>query len=201
MSPKMAFTTNYVPTVLDPSSERRLLYVVLSDYYHVRTDENDYLESRTVSDDFGKNILPPNSTEEEWNADLNFMLQCEKFYLSVCQESIKVQPPMKNILIRKNMSVMGDNFMEWATEYFSPDSGHLDCYLVKDEVYEDCRTKTNMKLLTAIAFWKKLKAFVSITPWIAELNPIDLCNDGNRIKEKDGERRYLIYLRTVDAPF
>lgn len=46
-----------------------------------------------------------------------------------------------------------------------------------------------------------MKAFVSITPWIAELNPIDLCNDGNRIKEKDGERRYLIYLRTVDAPF
>ena len=201
VSPKMAFTTNYVPVVLDPSSERRLIYVVLSDYYHQCTDENDYLESRAVSDDFGKNILPPNSTDGEWNADLNFMLQCEKFYLSLCQENVKIQPPMKNILIRKNMSVMGDNFMEWATEFFSPDSAHLDCYLVKDEVYEDCRTKTNMKLLTAIAFWKKLKAFVAVTPGIAELNPSDLCNDGNRIKEKDGERRYLIYLRTVDAAF
>jgi len=201
VSPKMAFTTNYVPMTFDPSSDRRLLYVVVSDYYHQRTDENDYLESRAVSDDFGKNILPPNSTEEEWNADLNFMLQCEKFYLSMRQENVKIQPPMKNIIIRKNMSLMGDNFMEWATEYFSPDSGHLDCYLVKDEVYEDCRTRTNMKLLTAIAFWKKLKAFVAISPRIAGLNPSDLCNDGNRIKEKDGERRYLIYVRTVDAPF
>lgn len=201
VSPKMAFTTNYVPTTLDPSSARRMLYVVCSDYYHQRTDENDYLESRAVSDDFGKNILPPNYTDEEWNADLNFMLQCLKFYLSVCQENIKIMPPMRNIMVRKNMSLMGDNFMEWATEYFSQDSGHLDCYLVKDEVYEDCRTKTNMKQLTPHSFSKKLKAFVAVTPEIAELNPPDLCNDGNRIKEKDGERRYLIYVRTVDAPF
>ena len=98
VSPKMGFSTNYVPLNFDPSSQRRMLYMVFSDYYHQKTEENDYLETRKVSSDFGKNILPPYATEDEWNADLNFLLQCLRFYLSVAQENIMIVPPMNNII-------------------------------------------------------------------------------------------------------
>ena len=56
-SPKIGFTTNFVPVDFDPSTEGRLLYMVFSDYYHQRTPDNDYLETRSIRDDFGKNLL------------------------------------------------------------------------------------------------------------------------------------------------
>lgn len=56
-SPKFAFTSNYVPKDFDPSSRQRMLYVVFSDYYHQRTEENDYLETRQIRDDFNKDLL------------------------------------------------------------------------------------------------------------------------------------------------
>ena len=92
-SPKIAFTTNYVPADFDPSSEARLLYMVFSDYYHQKTEDNDYLESRSIRDDFGKDLFSKTYSEEEWNQDLNFILQCVKFYLSVSGEPVKLLPP------------------------------------------------------------------------------------------------------------
>ena len=40
-APKFAFTTNYVPTDFNSSTEARMLYLVYSDYYHQMTSEND----------------------------------------------------------------------------------------------------------------------------------------------------------------
>ncbi len=198
VSPKMGFSTNYVPLNFDASSQRRMLYMVFSDYYHQKTEENDYYETRKVSNDFGKNILPPYATEDEWNADLNFLLQCLRFYLSVAQENIMIVPPMNNIVIRKNMAVAGDNFMEWASDYFSQDSGHLDKKLVKDEVYFICKHSTNNNFLTPHTFTKKLKAFVAVADWIAELNPKDQQNKDGRIKSNGVDH---IYLRSKNPPF
>lgn len=82
-SPKIAFTTNYVPADFDPSSEARLIYMVFSDYYHQKTEDNDYLESRSIRDDFNKNLYDEAYTEDEWNADINFMMQCCSWYLSL----------------------------------------------------------------------------------------------------------------------
>lgn len=92
-SPKLAFTTNYVPTDFDPSSEARSLYMVFSDWYHQKTEENDYYDNRSIRDDFGKTLYAYDYTEEEWNADLNFWLQCCQFYLSVMDSGVKPQPP------------------------------------------------------------------------------------------------------------
>lgn len=198
VSPKMCFTTNYVPSNIDASSARRMLYMVFSDYYHQKTEENDYLETRKVSSDFGKNILPPHSTEDEWNADVNFLLQCLRFYLSVSQENVMITPPMANIIVRKNMAVMGDNFMEWASGYFSEDSCRLNVKLEKDIVFNDCLTDINNNKMTPHTFTRKLKAFVAVADWIEELNPKDLQNKDGRIKS-DGKE--YIFLRTKDAPF
>ena len=88
-SPKMAFTTNYVPKDFDPSSKARSLYMVFSDWYHERNEENGYRETRTIRDDFGKTLYAYDYSEEEWNNDLNFWMQCCRFYLSVKDSGLK----------------------------------------------------------------------------------------------------------------
>ena len=109
-----------------------------------------------------------------------------------------IMPPMANIITRKNMAVMGDNFMDWASGYFSEDSGRLNVKLEKDKVYSDCISDINATKMTPHTFKKKLKAFVAVSDWIEELNPLELQNKDGRIKS-DGKE--YIYLRTKDAPF
>ena len=201
----MAFTTNYVPSSFDPSNVRRLLFMVFSDYYHQKTEDNDYLETRSVSDDFGKNLLPPEATYEEWNADINFLLQCERFYLSVCQENIMILPPMKNIITRRSLTAMGDTFYEWASSYFAIDSGRLNTLIPRDEAYKACKEYTNMTNMVSTTFKKKLEHFVKVTAWIDELNPLDKCNgDENKQRRriKTNGVEYIYLSSTVDGvPF
>ena len=185
-SPKIAFTTNYVPADFDPSSEARLLYMVFSDYYHQKTEDNDYLETRSIRDDFGKDLFSKTYSEEEWNQDLNFMLQCVKFYLSVSNEPVKLLPPMANIIFRKHKQDMGANFEDWAQVYFSQDSGRLDTFLPRAKVFEDFKANGGrVQGMTPQTFLRKLKAFVLLCPWIDELNPKHLQNSSGRIVRRE----------------
>ena len=183
-SPKLAFTTNYVPTDFDPSSEARSLYMVFSDWYHQKTEENDYYDNRSIRDDFGKTLYAYDYTEEEWNADLNFWLQCCQFYLSVMDSGVKPQPPMENIIRRKYKADMGTNFEDWANGYFSMEGEHLDEYLERDVVFSDYARYANVNRITMQSFTKKMKAFCEFCPWIEEMNPKDLLNSSGRIQRK-----------------
>lgn len=184
-SPKIAFTTNYVPADFDPSSEARLLYMVFSDYYHQRTEDNDYLESRSIRDDFGKDLFTKTYSPQEWNADLNCILQCVRFYLSVSGEPIKLLPPMGNIIHRKYKADMGANFEDWANGYFSEESGRLDTFLVRDKAFTDYKIQSGSSKLTMQGFTKKLRSFVELCPWIEELNPKDYQNSSGRIIRRE----------------
>ena len=203
-SPKMAFTTNYVPSNFDPSSEARSLYMVFSDWYHQKTEENDYVETRTIRDDFGKTLYAYDYTEEEWNADLNFWLQCCQFYLGVMDSGIKPQPPMDNIVRRKYKADMGSNFEDWANGYFSLEGEHLNVMLERDVVFSDYTKYANINRITMQSFTKKLKAFCEYTPWIEALNPRDVQNSSGRIQRKvkdiGGEYKVkdMIYVRSND---
>lgn len=181
VSPKIAFTTNYVPADFDPSSEARLIYMVFSDYYHQKTENNDYKESRSIRDDFGKDLYSQSYTNEEWNADINFFMQCCEFYLSISESALKILPPMDNIIRRKYKADMGMNFEDWANSYLSVESGHLDKFIVRKAAFEDFRMFCNSKNLTMQTFSRKLKSFVALCPYISELNPKDYCNSSNRI--------------------
>lgn len=183
-SPKLAFTTNYVPTDFDPSSEARSLYMVFSDWYHQKTEENDYYDNRSIRDDFGKTLYAYDYTEEEWNADLNFWLQCCQFYLSVMDSGVKPHPPMENIIRRKYKADMGTNFEDWANGYFSMEGEHLDEYLERDVVFSDYARYANVNRITMQSFTKKMKAFCEFCPWIEEMNPKDLLNSSGRIQRK-----------------
>jgi hypothetical protein len=202
-SPKIAFTTNYVPSDFDPSSEARLLYMVFSDYYHQKTEDNDYLETRSIRDDFGKDLYGRGYSEEEWNNDLNFWLQCCRFYLSLSTEPIKILPPMLNIVKRKFKADMGANFEDWAYGYFSKDGDNLDKFLQRDTVLQDYIMYSKMNKITMQSFTRKLKAFVQLCPWISELNPQDLCNSSGRIQQAIEvtpglkKTKDMIYLRSV----
>lgn len=199
-SPKLAFTTNYVPTNFDPSTDARLLYLAFSDYYHQKTEENDYLETRSIRDDFGKDLYSQDYSEDEWNADCNFLMRCTEFYLSVAGENLKIQPPMGNIMKRKLMSDMVGEFSEWADTYFSPESGHLDTFVEKDVAMADFMKQYNVKGLSSARFTKSLRAYATLHSDKVELNPEILQNSSGRIIRKvDGTARIMIYMRTANS--
>ncbi|MBQ6203628.1 MAG: hypothetical protein IJK46_05985 [Prevotella sp.] len=175
-SPKFAFTTNFVPKIFDGSSERRMLYMVNSDYYHSMTSEdNQYHETRTIRDDFDRELLGDTYPEEDWNADYNLMLQCVQFYMRQVQAGVKIQPPMDNILLRSSRLAMADKFTEWAQEYFGPRSGHLNTLIKRDDAIDDFRVKCNMKDITTNAFFRKMRAFVNWCSYVECFNPDEYC--------------------------
>lgn len=202
-SPKIAFSTNYVPTEFNQSTEGRLIYMVFSDYYHQKTEENDYLENRSIFDDFGKSLYDESYSEDEWNADINFLIQCCSWYLTLLGEPEKIQSPMRNIMIRKHKADMGANFEEWANSYFAPESGRLNTFIVRERAYYDFKTFSGVTKVTTQSVTKKLKAFVTLCPWIEELNPECYCNASGRILRRDEKSQdqgpvEMIYLKAVD---
>lgn len=207
-SPKFAFTTNYVPKEFDPSTVRRMIFVVFSDYYHTATPQNDYLETRTIATDFKKNLFSESYSEPEWQADINFFLQCVRFYLSVAKIDVKIEPRIKSIIYRQHLREVSNNFREWAEVYFSErcDSGggeHLDCEVFREDAMNDCIRVTNNGRMTPQSFKKQLESFCYTCEWIAEINPEEMCNSGKRIVRRrenpvthKSETKEVIYIRS-----
>ena len=205
-APKFAFTTNYVPKEFNGSTVRRSLYVVMSDYYHQRSEENDYNETPTIRDDFNKDLFGTQYTEDEWTADINFIIQCVRFYLSVAPLNIKIEPRMGNIIYRKYLRDMSDNFRDWAEQYFAEGGDHLDRAIIRQDAYEDYKRFSGAGKTTMQGFTKALKGFCFTCGYIDELNPADQCNSGGgaRILKRiadpfTGKMKStdMIYLRTV----
>lgn len=89
---------------------------------------------------------------------------------------------MSNMERRRLKANMGANFEDWANGYFSRESGHLDDYVPRDEVFNDYQRYSNVSRITMQSFTKKLKAFCKLCPWVDCLNPPELCNSGGRIQ-------------------
>lgn len=100
-------------------------------------------------------------SEDEWNADLNFWLQCCRVYMSLKDTGIKPQPPMANMTIRHLKASMGANFEDWAEGYFSPESGHLDTYLARDDVLMSIRDFQTSAALPCRRLLSASRRFVS----------------------------------------
>ena len=200
-SPKFVFTTNYVPKDFSPSSRQRLLFLTFGDYYHAIAETNDYIENRGVRDDFGKDLMSSVYTEREWEADINFILQCTQFYLSVSRKNIKIEPNIDNIIFRKHLHDMSDSFKDWAETYFSRGSDHLDVMVSRAEAFEDYKRASGVKTTPMASFTKALKGFCYTCPYIDELNPKEYHNSGNRILKRidvDGVKKQveMLYIRT-----
>lgn len=194
-SPKFCFTSNYMLKNPDPSTLRRILFTVFSDYYHEKTENSSYRETRKIADDFGKQLFDEYN-EEEWNNDLNFFAQCLQFYLSVPSPK-KINPPMQNVILRNLLAEMGETFKDWAEVYFSPTGEAVDTLVKRDEALSDFIQKTNSLRWTTNKFTKALKAFCAYYDYT--YNPNDLLNSQGRIMRKiDNKTTDMIYIQTKE---
>ena len=203
-APKFVISSNFTIRDMDPSTARRLLLAVFSDYYHYNKD-GEYREERQVSDDFGGRNLFKDFTDPEWNAYYNFAAQCLQFFLA---HSKKVDPPMDNVTKRSLQAEMGDAFIGWAEAFFKTEvteleeTGeykYLDSYFSKEMAFDDFVKATKQNKWSSTKFKKALKAFCQLHGYI--LNPKDLQNSGNRIVQKIGDKtQEVIFIRTVETP-
>lgn len=98
---------------------------------------------------------------------------------------------------------MGANFEDWAEGYFSEESGHLNTYIARDEVFNEYQRFSNVSRITMQAFTKRLKAFCKLCPWIDCMNPPELCNAGGRIQRavqitpELRKTKDMLYIRSV----
>lgn len=162
--PKFCLTSNYMLRNLDPSTERRLLYTVFSDYYHYSRD-GEYRRSWSPRDDFGKNLFQDFNTDD-WNHFLNTCARCVQLYLN----HDKIDPPMDSVTQRNLQTEMGDVFKDWADVYFSPMSGTLNKELPRHEVETAFKERTGIKM-TPARFKKALKAWCKYYGYL--FNPPD----------------------------
>jgi len=181
---KMAWLTNF-SMITDPSTARRILYTVFSDYYHMQGENGEYNESREPKDDFGKNLFTQ-FTDDEWNDFFNTMARCLQFFLST-QE--KIEPPMDNVEKRNLQSEMGENFESWASVYFSEQSGNIDRLVVKEEAFIEFEETHKSSKWSPQRFARALRAFCRFNHFV--YNPAELINtkDKKRIIQNVTERR------------
>lgn len=186
--PKFTLTSNFTLRKLDPSTERRLLYMVFSDYYHFSKD-GEYEESRSPYDEFGKNLFQ-DFTEKEWNNFFNVMAHCLKTYLSFP----KIDPPMENVRQRNLLTQMTAVFKEWADVYFS--EMRLDEKVPKKPAFDDFKINaTKHASWTANRFKKALQAWCDYYNFT--MNPTEMCNNNGRIIERNGtETEEMIFIQT-----
>jgi len=179
---KFAATSNFRPRDLDPSTERRLLYAAYSDYYHNHGETDDYLETRRVSDDFGKNLFD-DFDDKEWLLFFNTMAQCLRFYLSADE---KINPPMDSVRQSNLISAIGQDFHSWADVFFAPDNGTLDRCVIKEYAFEDFRRRKK-SVWKMNRFTKSMKAWCKLNGYT--YGPKELIDKSGRIIRKAPDRK------------
>jgi len=180
-SPKLVFTTNYGVRNNDASTERRLLYVAFSDYYHPELP-GKYSEERKPTHDFGKELFTE-FNDAEWNLFINTMAHCLQWYFKL---NFKCQPPMNNVIKRNLQETMGSAFHDWADLYFGPKSGRLDEFVSRGEAFQDFLKNSNNKGFSPQRFKTCLEAWCQYNNYV--FNPTDLHNSGKRITRKAHKR-------------
>ncbi len=177
-SPKMVAATNWVVKDESPSIQRRQWPITFSDYYHHRTRQNDYLEERHVSDTFGQDLFGPEYAEDDWVRDLNLMMQCVQFYLSLPKGQRKVMPPMRVIEQRIDQALMGVRFVEVADSLLDVGSELLDKNVSQASMMA-AFAKQKYEASSKTTFTQKLKAYCHSKGYV--LNPARVTH-----KPKDG---------------
>lgn len=189
--PKTAITSNFTPNELSPTVLRRLLFTVFGDYYH-HENNGEYNETRTVRDDFGKNLFD-DFTPEEWNLFFNFMATCLKTYLNFD----KIEPPMKNVNIRALQNLMGMPFLTWADVYFDEQANTRDAFIITKIAMDDFMSQTGIKGWSTQAFNARLEYYCKYKGLV--YNPAEVKNKDGRIVKSlpvhhfdTREKRYVL---------
>lgn len=211
-SPYTAISSNFPWKGDDRSTLRRLIPVVFGDYYHEQGQDGEYNETRKVSTDFGgQNLFGHDYTEEDWNADYNFMINCLQFYLAN-QDSIYL-PPLERVMERVRNSMMGDTFKNWADVYFAQDkdnpSDKLDHILIRQTVYEDyCselgktgKSKSSQSFKAALKIYCRERGWIFCPPQMLGYNEKEGRSTKNLLMGSKRKSMELFYIQTsTDFP-
>ena len=159
-SPKFAFSSNFPPPNLDPSTMRRFLFLLFSDYYHHKSEDNDYKQTRTIADDFdGRDICTGEYSPEDWSADYNFFLDCLQYYLLQVSLGRKIEPDMEGLFKRVHERAMGPQLRDWADVYLSPSAGNLNRRISKTDVLDNYREQSGNYKMSSCRFKKLLRIY------------------------------------------
>ena len=104
------------------------------------------------------------------------MLQCLQFFLA--NQHAPVLSPIENLQINTLKASIGDNFMEWADEYFSDEN--LNREILKKEMYDDYRNVVGKMAVQIKNFKKNIALFCQLKGYV--FNPQELCNSQGYIK-------------------
>lgn len=193
-APNIVFTSNYPIPNNDSSTMARILFVAFSDYYHIASSDNGYKEDRKVNHEVG-DLFDADYKEEEYNADINFFIDCLQFYLC-CQARNwpAINPPMESIQKRILHDKMGKPFLAWAREFFDRQGRFIDNPIIRQAAYQDyCDSIERHQEKKGKQGWMDaVKAYIEYCDDLECLNP-----DGHPRKQKDGRIQYNIQWRGV----
>lgn len=216
-SGKMMVSYNYSWPNTDASTLRRLLNCAVSDYYHEKTKQNDYRESRSPYTKFNRRLYD-DFTREEWNKFFNLFAYC----IQMQYRFFKIQPTMTNLDKQQYRRIMAsglgkeEEFFKWANTYFTkctespkPDispehTGYFDIMIPKlkaFEVFKKTLTQKQQADYKANKFKSHVEAWCNYYGYA--LNPANLINDrlNNRITRTiDGTSVECLYISTANAP-
>lgn len=213
IAPKIALTRNFGLRNLVRATLRRILFITTSDYYHPLS--HGYNEERRVSHDFGHDLFAWPKDSKQPSIHFAYLLQCLQFYLK--HRSNEILSPSGNIDINNMHAAIGDQFKDWADNYFvetiqdpeDPDNpeakilGTLNEYVLRANMQESYAKVAGKYAKTSRNFKESLKLYCKLRGW--ELNPKDLCDENGHIKrpitDKNGKRQNLehFFIRTKDA--
>jgi hypothetical protein len=213
-SGKLLISSNYELLNVEPSAIRRILNCAVSDYYHEKTKNNDYHESRSPLTKFGRSLYA-DFTDEEWVKFYNLICYC----IQLQHRFFKIQPPMVNLERRQLRRAMAtglgkeEEFLNWASDYcikypgtdkpeISPDNhAYLNTYFVRNTAFLNFKTTLTRKQADeykANKFKTHLRAWCEYKGY--ELNPDRYCTDkdNNRIVlTRDNDSKEYFYISTT----
>lgn len=201
-APKFGIATNHTLKDHSPSTEGRFAPVVVADYYHVKTQLNDYRETRKISDEFHQNLLDLEYAETDWQADIHFMLECLQMFLSLPVADRRQMPPIKNIEQRELQAAISDGFRQWADEVLGESSEYLDKPVKADLLLGLYKQETNSPI-SPKGFTEQLMKWCKYASHIACFNPASKTNqkaDGDRwYQYENGKKVKFYYIQTVTS--
>ena len=164
-SPKLAFTTNGVGD-MQQSSLRRQIRSTCSSFFH--TEGAQYQDTVTPSDFVGT-LWGVDYGSENWRYDDNIFLECIEEAMPFIKKSIKIEPPMERVELRKLRVKIGKVNIEFFDDYFRPGAlSHADCFIDRKDFVEDYRKAisgksdyiTETDLLERLAKWAAYRSWV-----------------------------------------
>ena len=180
-SPKIHFTSNFGAGNVDPSTIARTLFLTYSDYYHAKNEFDD--EAHKVSDDFDGMELFKDFNNEQNDDWYSFAIHCFQFYLN-CDE--KIDPPMGNVDKRNLLQQLGDNFVEWADQYFTSENTNVN--ILRRVIFKEYQADNQKSTMKTGTFKSKLKTYCDFRGYI--FNPPELCNSD--LDEITGKKKKIV---------